>query len=111
MDTALPTVIGLIGIIRSPNVGYILNPDVQGQGYATEALKAFLYKYWDYAATSDHCTNQDHLSADIDANNLASRKVLEKCGFAFWELRRHDFYSPMLGWTDTEEWRLQRSGR
>ncbi|KAK3067608.1 hypothetical protein LTS18_001018, partial [Coniosporium uncinatum] len=69
-DAALPIVVGLVGIIRSPNVGYILNPGAQGLGYATEALKAFLDNYWAYAGSIDvQHASRDYLSAEIDADN------------------------------------------
>ncbi|MGL4475128.1 MAG: GNAT family N-acetyltransferase, partial [Shewanella sp.] len=55
-------------------VGYMLNPDYQGLGYATEALTELLR--WLQS------TYQVHKAiAYCHHHNLASIRVLEKCGF------------------------------
>ncbi|MBQ6934288.1 MAG: GNAT family N-acetyltransferase [Clostridia bacterium] len=70
----------LIGIINDTGIengnveiGYVIHPDHQNKGYATEALKAVIEKLFEqgYAA----------VSAGIFEDNIASRRVLEKCGF------------------------------
>ncbi|MBQ6835585.1 MAG: GNAT family N-acetyltransferase [Clostridia bacterium] len=70
----------LIGIINDTGIengnveiGYAIHPDHQNKGYATEALKAVVEKLFEqgYAA----------VSAGIFEDNIASRRVLEKCGF------------------------------
>jgi len=41
-------VIGVIGAVRGPEIGYMLHPDFWGQGYATEALDVFMTLFWAY---------------------------------------------------------------
>ncbi len=67
-------VIGKVGSTRLPDIGYILHPDHWGHGYATEALQTIIPYIW---AQTDHPA----LTADIDPNNVASQRVLVKCGF------------------------------
>ena len=73
------TVIGELSIFdienaRMGSVGYRLDPDLWGHGYATEALCAavdFIFEH----------TELDRLQATADVRNTASNRVLEKCGF------------------------------
>jgi [ribosomal protein S5]-alanine N-acetyltransferase len=53
--------------------GYVLAQDAWGQGYATEALRAMVGIARDVGV--------GHLSALCHPQNLASWRVLEKCGF------------------------------
>lgn len=67
-------VIGKAGCWKAPDVGYILHPDVWGRGFASEALSAVI----------DHvfaATDLDALNADVDPNNAASIRLLERLGF------------------------------
>jgi ribosomal-protein-alanine N-acetyltransferase len=67
-------VIGKLGAWRLPEVGFILSPAHWGQGYASEAMAAFL----------DHVfarPDVDHLVADVDPRNLASLGLLNRHGF------------------------------
>ena len=57
-----------------PEIGWILAPDMHGQGYATEAALAAL-------AWSDKVLDPPETVAIIDAANTASIRVAEKCGF------------------------------
>ena len=70
----------LIGIINDTGIengnveiGYAIHPDYHNKGYGTEVLKAVIEKLFEqgYAA----------VSAGIFEDNIASRRVLEKCGF------------------------------
>ena len=67
--------IGKMGAWRLPEFGFILAPDHWGRGYASEALVAFL----DHVFTRP---DVDHLIADVDPRNRASRALLERHGFA-----------------------------
>ncbi len=67
-------VIGKAGFWRLPDVGYILRPDYWGQGLAGEAV----------AAVIDHVLatcDLHELTADVDPENAASIRLLERLGF------------------------------
>lgn len=65
--------IGKLGCWRIPELGYLLHPDFHGQGYASEALAAFV----DYMRRRGLAA----LKADVDPRNLASLRLLERAGF------------------------------
>lgn len=67
-------VIGKAGFWRLPDVGYILHPDYWGLGLAGEAV----------AAAVDHVfatRKLEELTADVDPENAASIRLLERLGF------------------------------
>ncbi|PGH00524.1 hypothetical protein GX51_05739 [Blastomyces parvus] len=73
------TMIGVVGTHRSDPVaelGYIFHPSAWGKGYATEAVSAFVYRFW----LGQPETNE--IEAQVDPENVASSNVLRKCGFA-----------------------------
>jgi len=54
-------------------VGYTLAPDFQGQGYATEALKAVIsYLFFEM--------KKHRVTASVDPNNIKSIRLLERLG-------------------------------
>lgn len=55
-------------------IGYHVVKDMTGQGYATEAVRAFLPVMMDKL-------NLTEVAGICDAENAASIRVLEKCGF------------------------------
>lgn len=55
-------------------IGYGILEEYQGQGYATEAVEAALS--WAFQNP-----NVTAIEAETDADNAASKRVLEKCGF------------------------------
>ena len=55
-------------------IGYGILEEYQGQGYATEAVEAALR--WAFQNP-----NVTAIEAETDADNAASKRVLEKCGF------------------------------
>ena len=75
---ARPT-IGLISATLSAageiELGYVLAPTVWGKGFATEAAKALIEIVFGL-------TRADRILANARTINPASRRVLEKCGFA-----------------------------
>lgn len=82
--------IGGIGVERladvarlTGEVGYWLGPDHWGRGYAREALAAFAAYVFD---TFDF----ERLEAWCFAPNLASRRVLEACGFRLEGIARRN---------------------
>ena len=61
---------------RDIEFGYVLAQPVCGKGFASEAVKAF-------ADTVFSLTRADRILANSRVDNIASRRVLEKTGFAF----------------------------
>ncbi len=59
---------------KNPEVGYGINDEFQGKGYATEAVKLALE--WAFGHLGVMA-----VEAETDPDNIASQKVLEKCGF------------------------------
>lgn len=67
-------VIGKAGFFAMPDVGYILHPDAWGRGLASEAVGAAI----------DHVfrtRDLETLTADVDPENAASIRLLERLGF------------------------------
>ncbi len=67
-------VIGKAGFYVMPDVGYILHPDVWGQGLAGEAVGAVIDHVFKTLAV-------DTLTADVDPENAASIRLLQRLGF------------------------------
>lgn len=66
--------VGKAGCFRLPEIGYIVDPDLWGQGFATEALSAVI--------SSLFARHQlPHLTADVDPRNRPSLNLLQKLGF------------------------------
>ncbi len=59
---------------RSAEIGYTLEPGSWGRGYATEAVDAMLDHLFDAVGVS-------RVSAMLHPDNVASARVLERCGF------------------------------
>jgi RimJ/RimL family protein N-acetyltransferase len=107
-DSSQPHVIGLIGAVRAPEVGYMLNADYWGKGYATEALRAFMPLFFDHYNGHDG-EKFEYAEAHTDPELLSSQNVLSKVGFKFHELKYKDFENPILGWRDTMVFRMSRA--
>lgn len=107
-----PRVIGLMGAVRAPEVGYMLNTDYWGKGYATEGLKGFLPLFFKHFSGGEQ-GRFEYAEAHTDPELVSSQNVLLKAGFEFLELREKDFENPILGWRDTLVYRMKRpdSGR
>ena len=56
-------------------IGYGISEEFQNNGYATEAVKAVLEWAFSHSEISA-------VEAETDSDNTASKRVLEKCGFA-----------------------------
>ncbi len=68
-----------------PEIGWVLAPWSQGQGYATEAVKAALG--WLEANFGESCRSVCLIAPE----NLASLRVAEKCGYReYLRTRYHD---------------------
>ena len=76
-------IIGWVGLqflpeLNETEVGYLLDAPFWGKGYATEAAQASIrYGF-------EHCA-LDHLIALVHPDNIASRRVIEKCELNYEE--------------------------
>lgn len=62
-------------------IGYTISKELWGQGYATAAVQALARMLFSE-------TSVQRIEADVSIHNLASRRVLEKCGFVYVGLKR-----------------------
>jgi RimJ/RimL family protein N-acetyltransferase len=67
-------VVGKAGFYRFPDIGYILAPDLWGQGLVAEALAPIIARAFEVAGL-------ERITADVDPRNHASIRLLEKLGF------------------------------
>ena len=67
-------VIGKLGCWRLPEVGFLFAPATWGNGYASEALTAFLIRRRALGSPK-------YITADVDPRNQASLKLLARHGF------------------------------
>ncbi|MFE0188735.1 GNAT family N-acetyltransferase [Streptomyces sp. NPDC059008] len=92
---------------RQGGIGYVLNPDHFGRGYATEAGRALLKLGFEELGLH-------RVQAELDGRNTASARVLERLGMRReGHLRENEFLDGV--WTDevvyamlAREWRAQR---
>ena len=85
---------------RAPHLGYWLGLPHWGKGYATEAARALIDAFFAY-------TGGTELASSARVINPASRRVLEKCGFAATGSGLHAF--PARGGVlPVDEFRLDR---
>lgn len=66
-------------------VGYVINPDYSGRGYATEALKRVIHI--GFLTLNLHRIYARHMDG-----NDASRRVMEKCGMTYEGCARSSMY-------------------
>lgn len=76
--------------LEETEVGFLLDNPYWGRGYATEAGQASIkYGFGNF--------NMDHLIALVHPDNLASQRVIEKCGMGYvetlslWGIELHRF--------------------
>jgi len=99
------TVIGLLGSPSYPEIGYLFSPTYAGKGYATEALLAFTPAL--FAAMPKE---QTYAEAHVDTENVASIKLLERCGWQRGEVEERAYTSPLLGMRDSVCYKIAREG-
>lgn len=108
-------VIGLMGANSYPEIGYTFNPEYSGQGYATEALQAFIPKLFermssDSADSSAAGQAWDYAIARVDVENVSSMRLLERCGWTRGEITKNEYANPVLGLRDAVAYRIARPG-
>jgi RimJ/RimL family protein N-acetyltransferase len=100
---ARPT-IGLVSATlseaRDIELGYIVAPAVRGKGFATEAAKALIEAVFSLTAA-------ERILANARTINPASRRVLEKCGFAYLDTG-FDFLAARGGLHPCDRFQLDR---
>ena len=67
------TVIGKVGLWQANEIGVIVSPERWSRGYATEAMRAAIARAFGRGINL--------ITADIDPENTASRRLFEKLGF------------------------------
>ncbi len=65
--------IGKLGSYALPQTGYLIAPVHWGQGFASEALGAFIARRQSFGS--------NELTADVDPRNMASLRLIERHGF------------------------------
>jgi RimJ/RimL family protein N-acetyltransferase len=94
--------VGKAGFYRFPDIGYIIDPALWGQGLVAEALAPIIAR-----AFAVHGLEQ--VTADVDPRNAASIRLLEKLGFA--ETHRASKTWLIAGeWCDSVYFALARQG-
>ncbi|OJD13742.1 hypothetical protein AJ78_05834 [Emergomyces pasteurianus Ep9510] len=76
-------IIGTVGInelVPVTTLGYLIHPEEWGKGYATEATSAMIKAWWGLPRRRKS-GQRDKLYAICNEKNMASFKVLLKCGF------------------------------
>lgn len=96
--------IGMLGGQAKPGkrfeIGYHLNPEHWGQGRMTEAVQALCAQAFELASI-------DAIEAGVRPSNIASMRVLEKCGFDASGVADHE--SPLYGRYPIVTYALARS--
>lgn len=67
-------VIGRVAFWQGDEIGFLFDPAIWGQGFASEALRAI-------AAYGFDTLGFEEIRADVDPDNAASLRVLERVGF------------------------------
>lgn len=65
-------------------IGYVIDPDYQGHGYATEAVRVILSELREMGFRK--------VTAGYFAENVASRRVMEKCGMQKTDVTNEEEY-------------------
>ena len=76
-------------------VGYILHSKFQGLGFASEALRAFLFDFVPYLVENQYIDFVERVMATVHPDNQPSKRLLEKVGMKF-EKMENRFNQPRL---------------
>jgi RimJ/RimL family protein N-acetyltransferase len=91
-------IIGVIGISPRHLISYEFDPSFWGNGFATEALHCFIERYF--------CLFPDNrfVYALVDIENVASTRVLEKCGFEIYRAAGQEAIHEVPEEQRTKDW-------
>jgi RimJ/RimL family protein N-acetyltransferase len=97
-----------MGTVAPGEIGYMIHPAYWGQGYATEALRAFLEVLF------KRNLEREAYVAVVDGENPASSRVLEKLGFkrraGRVEGEKQTWENPTLGTREAVTYDITREG-
>lgn len=79
---------------RSTSLGYCLGRAYWGKGYASEAVSAIIAHFLNTVGVN-------RIAASHDIHNVASGRVMQKCGMAFEGVQRQSYYCPRRGFYDS----------
>lgn len=79
---------------HSADLGYCLSRAYWGKGYMTEAISAMI-------AYLFNTVGLNRISASHDTDNVASGRVMQKCGMTFEGIRRQSHYCVRRGFYDS----------
>lgn len=99
------TLVGILGSVSFPEIGYRFCPVHGGKGYATEALLAFTPAL--FAAMPEE---YKFAVAHVDVENVSSLRLLERCGWTKGEVEERAYTSALLGVRDSVCYRIAREG-
>lgn len=94
-------VIGLGGMHKDDEIGFLLHPDYWRQGYVTEAMQTMIPYLFDTTPVAQ-------LTADVDPLNKASIALLKSLGFQETHRAKRTFFIDGV-WSDSVYFRLGRS--
>lgn len=92
------TLIGFVATMdlsTNPTIFFAMHPRYRNQGYMQESLRLATQYICDAKLTN-------RLHTEVDANNLASQKVLERCGYSTYDVvnNNSETYMYLIGLTD-----------
>ena len=93
--------IGKAGFWRKAEIGYLIHPDLWGQGLASEALAALIPRAFQRWRISE-------ITAECDPRNTASVALLRKFGFVETGYAEKNFDYGGIEWCDTAYYSLPR---
>ena len=94
----------------------MFNPVFAKQGYATEALLAFMPRLFERMGHAENGGAEvggagcDYALANVDWENRDSIRLLERCGWTRGEFTEDAYTSPMLGLRSDFTYRIARPG-
>lgn len=87
-------VLGLNEKHHSADLGYCISRTYWGKGYMTEAVAAMIQHLFNIVGLN-------RITASHDTNNIASGRVMQKCGMAFEGIKRQAHYCVRRGFYDS----------